>query len=110
MVSQSKSDSLLSNVVDITISANPRVSENPGGSESTTGHGEESYGALSVPDVIQNVLSRGHIVVISIYDEGQFRKRVHLSAVDLIGLVLAVIDGTSLGDNLENFCGLITNT
>lgn len=102
VLSLGESNTLASDVVDLAVSSNPGVSEDPGGTESEAVHSEESDSALTVVKFqVEDVLDRGNVVVLSVDGEDEVGKSLHASARDGVELVDRIISGTKLLDNLE---------
>lgn len=127
MVSLGKSDSLLADVVDVAVGANPSVSEDPGGTETSRVHAEEGKGALkehSSPFIVflsetslhvcclsnlsisktkvDYVFHGWHIVLDSVDGEDEIRLGLLSRAWDGVKLVEEVVLGSGLLDNGAN--------
>ena len=98
----SKSNSCLSNIVNITISPDPGVAQNPGWSKTETVHAEEGKSTVSISQFqVQDIFNRRNIILLAIDSEDQVGEAVLLVARNNIKLVGEIISGSKLLNNLN---------
>lgn len=98
MVSLGESDLLVSNIVYITVGSDESVTKNPGGSESTTIHGEGSEDAVSVSEFeVKNVFSLRNVIFLSTNGEDDVGE-TSSTARNGVDTIHEVVVGVGSGD------------